>query len=142
MQDLQYPDDDTEPFGIENLLELASQIKGLEESELGHSRRLLFFRNALNSYYYSSCGPLETCVGDILYLLSDLIPEEERRRIHITPDKGGNAITDPEENIVYGFTAWVSLEDWRKEWGYFLRLPLPELSELLEPAQENYLKDF
>ena len=91
---------------IRKLKRLVQKLKETTELTNPVKRELLF--NIALSPYYSPDGDLPTNTGNILYRLSEFIPEEERMKIAVYPSEDGP--------IVQGGAHWDSLEDWRKEW--------------------------
>jgi hypothetical protein len=132
--------EEPEPFGIESLLDLARRIKSLGGVELGTSKRTMFFSHALCAYYGGTYSWLEKEAGDVLYHISGLLSEEERKRVRLHPKKTAQAIMDYEGGL-YGFTAWHNLDEWRADWKISYPVIL-ELSLLLTPDQEASLQGF
>ena len=115
MQNAKLTQDQSETFGIDNILELASQINGLDGSKLNCSKRVAFFSYALSSYYGGTISCLGKEAGDLLYWLSERIPAEERGTISIYPKEVILVMKTPKQDF-YTFTSWHSLEEWRDEW--------------------------
>lgn len=127
-RDLGYDDnrndfDKIELFGIDNVLELAEQLKASEDKIFQGNKLTAFFRYALSAYYGGTNSWMAKETGDLIYNLSDQLSQEKRRYIYVYPRKDAQPIKDREGHIC-GFTSagenmgagWYSLEDWRIEW--------------------------
>ena len=74
------------------------------------------FSHALLGYYDVMWSGLESVTADLIYRLSDFVPEDERKTMHIYPS--------PDGSIVRGDGKWDSLEDWREQWEKHRRIRL------------------
>ncbi len=76
-----------------------------------------FFTLALEAYYdrWTSPSGMQTITGHILFRLSDAVDENERRAMHIYPDKSGSVMVDLQYEDA-PLTSFASLEDWREVW--------------------------
>jgi hypothetical protein len=72
------------------------------------SRKLLF-TSMLCGYYDCMWGGLQRDIGHVIYRLSDLLSEDERRQMKIYPSSDGSILVEEGDR-------WDSLEDWRKLW--------------------------
>lgn len=84
---------------------------------------------ALLGYYDCMWNGMRSEVGDIIFRISDLMDEEERRMILVYPNRDGSIDAEGGK--------WDSLEDWRQAWED-QRQEIATLSELW-PEARNYL---
>lgn len=97
----------------------------------------LFFSVALIPYYSPMWEGLDQQAGDVIYVLSEFVPEEKRRTMYVYPSSTGSLL---EEDV-----KWDSLEDWRAErrakrgedFIQDILGTLPELSELSKSMQNR-----
>ncbi len=67
-----------------------------------------FFSHVLLGYYDTMWSHLDGIAGDIIYALSDFVPQEERMGMPIYPSSDGS--------IALKYGKFDSLEDWRNHW--------------------------
>ena len=83
------------------------KIRLEETGDIGKARNS-FFSHVLLGYYDAMFDGLSRNTGNVVYRLSDSLPDVERQMIEIYPSSTGSLAIDGAQ--------WDSLEDWRKEW--------------------------
>jgi len=88
-------------------------IKFLKENTSKNKSELInaLFSKLLTPYYDCMFDGMAIEVGNFIYRLSDLIPEDERETVEIYP----------------GGEVWYNLNDWRKEWSRNKTIPAMNL---------------